>query len=193
MSRNSQEIGLRFWLVALAIVAVGALSRIVPHPYNFTPLGALALFGGAHLRDRRLAVAVPLLAMLLSDVVLYAFQYPSYVGQAPLTALFVYGSLAGVAGIGVWLQRRRSVPYVAGACVAGSVLFFLVTNLGVWLYSGMYSHTPAGLVACYVAALPFFQNQLAADALFTAALFSVFGLLDARVFVGGGQQDVAQA
>ncbi|NOX55283.1 MAG: hypothetical protein GXP27_12770 [Planctomycetes bacterium] len=181
MSKNHQGSTLRVWLIGVAIIGAAALTRILPHPHNFTPMAALALFGGAHFRDKFRAFLVPLAAMLLSDVVLYLARYPSYVGEAVSTALVVYGSLALIAGIGLWLQNRRTVVNVAGACLVSSLLFFLITNFAVWVKSGMYPLTAGGLISCYVAAIPFFQNQLAADVLFTAVLFGGFALIEGRV------------
>ncbi|HID20773.1 MAG TPA: hypothetical protein EYP14_00010 [Planctomycetaceae bacterium] len=144
-------------------------------------MAALALFGGAHFRDKVRAFLVPLGAMLVSDVVLYLTRYSSYVGNAFSTALVVYGSLALIAGIGLWIRDRRNVVTVAGACLLSSLLFFLITNFAVWVKSGMYPLTTGGLITCYVAAIPFFQNQLAADILFTAVFFGGFALIEGRV------------
>ncbi len=177
-TRNWARVG----VVGLVIVLVGVLSRILPHPNNFTPLIALALFGGAQVKNKKLAVVAPLAAMLLSDVVLYLFRYPSYLNwEALRTAGWVYGSLAVICCMGMWLERRQTFAHVAGATLAGSLLFFLVTNFGVWYDSGWYSHTFSGLVACYVAALPFFQNQLVATVLFCGVLFGATAAVEGRL------------
>ena len=155
----------------LSAIVLAAALRLVPHPPNFTPIGAMALFGGAYLGRQWLALAAPLGALLLSDLVL------GFHGGMP----FVYGSVALIALIGWAVARQKTPLAIAGAALASSVLFFAVTNFGVWLTSGMYPATLSGLAACYVAAIPFFQNTLAGDLFFSALLFGGFALLEMRV------------
>ena len=158
-------------IALLSAVVLAAAFRLVPHPPNFSPIGAMALFGGAYLGRRAMAFAAPLGAMFLSDMVL------GFHAGMP----FVYAGVALIVLLGWALRSRVTHLTVAGAAVASSVLFFAVTNLGVWLQSGMYPATAAGLAACYVAALPFFQNSLAGDLFFSALLFGGFALLERAV------------
>jgi Family of unknown function (DUF6580) len=90
----------------------------------------------------------------------------------------VYLSFALIVCIGLWLQNKRSVFQIAGAALASSVLFFLLTNFGVWAFESLYPKTLEGLISCYVAAIPFFQNTLQGDLFFTAVLFGGFALLE---------------
>ena len=147
--------------VSLAIIAIGAAARLLPHPPNMTPLTAMALFGGATLAPGS-ALLVPLGALALSDLLL---------GWHP-TLPFVYACFLATAGIGL-LVKNRGPRFIAGACLASSVLFFVVTNFGVWLLSGMYARDGAGLLACYTAAVPFFRNALLGDACYTVLLFGL--------------------
>lgn len=156
-------------LAALLIAIVGAAAlRLVPHPPNFIPIDAMALFSGAYLGRRGIAFLAPLGALLLSDAILgfYAgmqFQYLS-------VALIVLLS---------WLTLSRvTVLPVGAAAIASSVLFFIVSNFGTWLVSGMYSHDVGGLAACYAAAIPFFQNTLAGDLFYATLLFGGFALAE---------------
>ena len=158
-------------LAILAAIVIAAASRLLPHPANFTPVGALALFSGAYLGRSALAFVAPLAALVLSDLVL-GF-YPEVV--------FVYVAVAATVLIGWALARRRSVLRVAGAAIAGSVLFFLLTNFGVWLVMDYYPKDLAGLAACYAAAIPFFQNTLAGDLFYAGLLFGGFALLERAV------------
>ena len=153
-----------------AIVAAAAL-RLVPHPPNFTPIGAMALFSGAMFGRRLIAFAAPLGALLLSDLVLGFYH-----GQAT-----VYFSVALVVMIGMGVLGRISLLRVVGAALASSVLFFVITNFGMWLFSGFYPRTMAGLEACYVAAIPFFQNTVAGDLFYAGLLFGGFALLERAV------------
>ena len=156
----------------VSAVLVAAVLRLVPHPPNFTPIGAMALFGGAYFGRNWLAFVVPLGALALSDAALGGF----YAGMN-----FVYLSVALIVLIGWAVQGRRSVLRVGAAALASSVLFFLVSNFGTWALSGMYPHTAAGLAACYVAAIPFFQNTLAGDLFYATLLFGGFRIAELLV------------
>lgn len=152
-------------LFAAVVIVIGAIVRFLPHPPNVTPIAALALVGGAYL-DRRIAFALPLGALFLSDVVL---------GFHDLM-IYVYGSFLLIGLLGVWVSRRRSVLRMTAATLSGSILFFGVTNFGVWI-SGMgivYPMTFEGLVECYTMAIPFFRNGLLGDVFFAGVFFSVF-------------------
>ena len=152
--------------IVLAIIAVAALVRFLPHPPNFVPLTAIALFAGAYITDKRLAFIVPIGAMFISDAIIGFHN----------TMIFVYASLIAMVGIGMLLQNRKRVAPIAIATVSGSALFFLVTNFGVWLMTGMYTKTFEGLIACYVAAIPFFRYALAGDLVYVTFLFGSFAL-----------------
>jgi hypothetical protein len=156
-------------LVALlSAMLVAAALRLVPHPPNFTPIGAIALFSGAYLGRRGLAFAAPIGALLLSDAIL-----GFYSGMA-----FQYFSVALVVLLGWLVLSRVTVLRLGIAAVASSVLFFAISNFGVWLVSGMYPNDASGLVACYVAAIPFFQNTVAGDLFYTTLLFGGFKLAE---------------
>jgi hypothetical protein len=157
----------RLLLILFAILAAAFL-RLVPHPPNFTPVGALALFSGAMLGRRWLAFAAPLGALVISDLVL---------GFYPGVA-FVYAATALMVLVGWLLTGRRSAPRIAAAAVGSAILFFIVTNFGMWLFSGLYPLTAAGLAACFVAAVPFFQNSLAGDLVFSALLFGGWAIAE---------------
>jgi hypothetical protein len=157
-------------LVAATMMLIAAATRLFPHPANFAPITAIALFGGATLYDKRLAFGVPLLAMLLSD---------AFIGFHD-TMPFVYGSFALIVCIGMVLRTRRGLLPLAGAASTSSILFFVITNFGVWTAGSIYPKSFPGLVACYVAAVPFFQNTLFGDAVYTAALFGGLAIAEAR-------------
>lgn len=154
------------YLVLVGIILTAAALRLVPHPPNFTPIAAMALFGGAHFSDRRAAFLVPLAALLIGDLII-GFH---------VTMPVVYGSFALVVGIGRWLRFRQELLPITGAVLAGSTLFFILTNFGVWALLSSYPKTLAGLGACYTAAIPFFGNTLMGTAFYTAALFGGFAL-----------------
>ncbi len=161
----------RFWLIA-GLIFSAALFRLFDHPINFTPVGAMALFAGATLKDRRWAIGLPLLAMLLSDTLL-GFH---------ATMPFVYVALALSVLIGGRLSTHRRQPlYVGAGSLAASAVFFVVTNLGVWLAGDWYPRTLAGLQQCFVMAVPFFHHTVAGDLLFSTVLFGGFALVESLV------------
>lgn len=154
--------------VLAAIVLMAAAARLLPHPPNFTPIAALALFGGAHFQHRIAAFGVPLAAMLLSDLVI------GFHGGMP----FVYAAILLISAMGLVIRSRLKLAWIGGAALSASLLFFVVTNFGVWLSGGLYPFTGAGLVTAFVAAIPFFANTLAGDLMFTALLFGGFALAE---------------
>ena len=168
---------IRFWTL-VGIVVAAAAARLIPHPPNFTPIAAMALFGGATFANRRMAFAIPLLAMALSDLVLGLTRY----GLAALASRpAVYGCFLLTVALGVAARRRPG--RVAAAALGSSVLFFLVTNFSVWIGSGLYPLTWEGLIACYTAAVPFFRNTLAGTAFYTLMVFGGFGLAQRYILV----------
>jgi hypothetical protein len=202
-------------LTITAIVAVLAASRLVPHPWNFTPVTAMALFGGCCFARTRWAFAIPLAALVLSDIVLESTRY-GFTQAFWVLAPFGYGCFLLTVAMGWWVRRqtreggqtdpapqRLDAPgpktglrfvYVGGASLVASVLFFLVTNfafwlLGLWMPEPLYPMSPVGLVTCYVAGLPFFGNALAGDLLYTLGVFGGFALL--QHFVGALREEPA--
>lgn len=155
-------------LLALTMIAVAAAVRIAPHPWNFTPVGAMALFSGAVLRNRCLAFLFPSLALFAGDV---------FVGIHKLM-LIVYASFAISVGIGLWLRNRRSAARIGLATLLGATQFFLITNWGVWQFLTGFPHTAAGLLSCYITGLPLFWNTLAGDTVYAALLFGGYALAE---------------
>jgi hypothetical protein len=165
-------------LALAAMILLVALSRLLPHPPNFAPVESMALFAGALFIDRRLAFLVPLAAMAISDVGLELLMGAGYGfhGLLPL----VYACIAGTVLLGVLLRGRIGVASVAIASVVSALGFFAVTNFAVWWGSGLYPQTLEGLVACYVAALPFLRNGIAGALLYSLLLFGGHALLQRR-------------
>jgi hypothetical protein len=163
----------------VGIVVAAALARLAPHPLNVTPIAAMALFGGACYRDRKLAYLLPLAAMFLSDLILGFTRYDVRIllGSQPV----VYACILATAGLGKLIGDRRSPFQVGAAALAGSLLFFVVTNFAVWLGGQFYPLTGSGLADCYVAAIPYFRNSVLGDTFFTTVLFGGQALLESRL------------
>jgi hypothetical protein len=155
-------------ILALVLILVAAALRIAPHPWNFTPVGAMAIFSGAIFKDRRLSFVLPLVALFAGDI---------FIGLYRLM-IVVYASFAVNVAIGFWLRKRRTVTRIGLAALLGAIQFFAVTNFAVWAFGNFYPHTGQGLAACYVAGIPFFWNTLAGDAFYALLLFGSFALAE---------------
>ena len=154
--------------MVFVLIVLAAASRLLPHPPNFAPVAAIGLFAGA-LSGRRVGWLVPLVALLLSDLVLGFYN--------PIGMLWNYIAFGACLLIGsAVLAKRRTFARVAGAVLASSLVFFALSNFGMWA-SAYYPRTWAGFVACYVAALPFFRNTFTSDVLYSTALFGGYALL----------------
>ena len=155
------------FLVVTGIVLAAAALRIAPHPLNFTPIGGLALFGGAYFTSKRAAFGIPLLSLVAGDV---------FIGFHWLIP-WVYASFLVSVAIGSWLRPEKSAPRIGVATIAGAIQFFLISNFGLWASSySTYSKTAAGLIACYIAGIPLFWNTLAGDGFYVALLFGGMAL-----------------
>jgi hypothetical protein len=158
-------------VTTITMIFIATAATLIPHPPNFTPLAATALFAGAHLSNRKLAFAIPLGALFLRDVL---------IGLHVLMP-FTYACTALSVCLGFWLKRRESIPKIAAASLSNSIVFFLVTNFGVWLALGTFPRTANGLVDCYVAGIPYFRNTIAGDLLYTAVIFGSMALAQRRI------------
>ena len=177
MDKRCQGLGIIVWL---GLVAAGAGTRLIFADLpNFAPVAALALFAGYFFSRRTVAAFVPLSVMTISDAVLGGYDLR--------VMAVVYASLTLPVVLGAWLNRhvrmesgRSAVGGAAGligSSLAGSVLFYLTTNLAVWGWFNSYEHTWAGLVHCYVRALPFFRFTLLGDLFFAALLFGGYAVV----------------
>ncbi len=160
-------------ITVASIIAVLAIFRLLPHWPNVSPVAAMALFGGAYFADKRVAFIVPFLALFLSDLFLGLHN----------SMVFVYAGFALTVVIGFALKNRVTVTNTFFAAVAASVVFFLLTNFGSWLMSGLYVKSSAGLMQAYVAGIPFFQNSLLGNLAYTAIIFGGYWVLQ-RSFSG---------
>jgi hypothetical protein len=174
----------RFLFLAGMILAAAA-SRLLPHPANFAPIAAIALFGGACFRDKSLAFGVPLIGMILSDLAIDLQLIHLPWGTQPSSAVlhwgkvFVYAAFALSVCLGFWLQRRRTLLPIAGATLASSLLFFIVTNFGAWVVDvDSYPRTLVGLGECFAAGLPFWNGTLVGDVFYATVLFGGLALVE---------------
>ena len=167
-SENEKLILMLRGAVIVTLIGLCAVLRAVPHPWNLTPIGAMALFSGAMFRKRWIAFLLPLAGLFAGDL---------FVGFYKLM-LVVYASFAISVAIGRWLGENRTVARIGGAVLLGTLQFFMVTNFAVWAVGGFYPRTAAGLRACYLAGVPFFWNTLAGDTLYAGVLFGGYALAE---------------
>lgn len=151
-------------MTVILMILAAAFSRLMPHPWNFTAIGAMALFGGACLPSKKQSLFIPFVALFFSDLVLGFHS----------TMVFVYLAFAVIVLLGWTLREQKGVLRVGTLTLAASSLFFLISNFGVWIMQNMYPMTWQGLVECYVSAIPFFDNQILGDLFFSALLFGSY-------------------
>lgn len=151
----------------LFLVIIGFVSRILPHLANFTPVTAISLFGATHLNKKQ-AFSVPFLIMILSDMFIGFDGLPS--------RIFVYSSFLISIFIGLWIKKNNSIKTIIFGSLLSSVIFFVVTNFGVWMFGTMYTKNLAGLAECYFYAVPFFKNAILGDLFYTGVFFGGYEL-----------------
>lgn len=166
---NEMKLSPRF-LILTALIVAAAIVRLLPHPPNFAPIAAMALFGGAYFNKKVFAFAIPLAALFLTDLFLGFHN----------TMWAVYLSFIVIVGLGMVILKKKSVIKIILASVSASVLFFIVTNFAFWATDTLYPTTAAGLAACYTAAIPFFHNTLIGDLFFTGVMFGLFEMAKAK-------------
>jgi hypothetical protein len=169
--------------ILTGIILTAALTRLLPHPMNFSPIAAMALFGGAYFGKRTTALFIPLAALWFSDLVLNNTVYDSfYEGFTWITPSFYwsYGVFALLALTGTYFLQKPTATRVMGSSLGASFLFFFVSNFGVWLESGMYPKTATGLAACYAAGLPFLNNTIMGDLVYTSILFGAYHWIQSK-------------
>jgi len=159
-------------LIALLFVVIGAGFRLLPHPPNFTPIAAIALFGGVYL-SRRNALLLPILAMVISDI------FIGYYSAGLM--IFVYGSFLLCVILGFWLKKHKKWQTVLGSSLLAAFIFFFLTNFAVWIFTPWYAKSINGLVQCYLMALPFFRNTLVGNLFYVTVFFGAYELTEAWI------------
>lgn len=158
------------------VIALAVLARFIPHLPDFSPVYGALLFGGAYLGKRE-SVTFPLIMLGASDFVLTRFVYQMHLGWLELIQL---AGFAAIVAVGWSLRRGIRVTRLAIACLGGPTAFYLISNFGVWLGWHAYARNWEGLIACYVAAIPFYGYSIASTCVFGGALFGIDEFLAAR-------------
>lgn len=175
---QEKKINKKFWILPLVLILAAAMSRLLPHPYNFSPVAAMALLGGAVCKDKKLAFLLPLGALFISDICFALFTSVS--GFYGPSQLINYAAFALIVVLGTVIVRKINVRNVILASLSASALFFIVSNFGVWLISGgipPYTADGAGLLNTYMLGIPFFGNTLIGDLCYSGVLFGAYYLI----------------
>lgn len=153
------------YLIVFTMILLGILGRLLPHPYNFTPIAAIALFAAVYL-PKKIAFILPAVIMFISDIFLGFYE--------PYLMIAVYGSFLACTFIGFWLKKNKKWQTLLGCSIFCSVVFFLATNFAVWAFTPWYAKTIPGLMQSFTMALPFFRNTLLGDLTYVALFFMIF-------------------
>ncbi len=162
-------------IIAVLLVLAAAISRVLLYPHNFSPMIGMALFAGATFTDKRLAFALPIFSMLLSDIMFEVFKIaPGFWGWGQLVGYGIFALITLFA----FTLKKINVINVAGYALISSVAFFILSNLFFFLIDNPIYHTYTqdfnGFVDCYVKALPFFRTSVIADLLYSGILFGTY-------------------
>lgn len=162
MSKNGKILEL---FIVVFLIFIGVIFRFLPHPPNFTPIAAIALFGGVYF-SRKLAPILPILAMLISDSFIGFYSWRLMASVYLSFLIFVF--------LGFKLKNNKKWYTVLGYSLFCSVIFYLLTNFAVWAFMSWYPKNFEGLVQSYIMALPFFKNTLLGDLFYTSLFFGVY-------------------
>ncbi|MDQ7818038.1 MAG: DUF6580 family putative transport protein [Melioribacteraceae bacterium] len=183
MDTNNNKFFFNYTNTILLLIILVTLSRLVPHMLNFSPLGAISLFGAAYFKQRWQAFLVPVIAAWVSDLfinnILYSHLYPTF-------TLFYegffwqYGSYVFITLGGLFILKKINVSRLVTASLFSSSIFYIVTNFGFWISSPFYTKDFHGLITCFVAAIPFIKGTILGDAIFSSVMFGSFYFLQQK-------------
>ena len=174
----------KFHLI-IGLIFIDAFSRIIPHYPNFTPLCAIALFGSKYFKNPFISYSIPLLSLWISDLIINNFILKSYFNNSILFYpgfYWQYGSFILISLLGRLSLKQLSIPKLFGISISSSIIFFLISNFGVWINSSIYPKSIFGLIACYNAAIPFYFGTLFSSLFYSAFLFGAYEYLRKKVY-----------
>ena len=159
-------------LIILLIILIGAFSRIIPHPPNFTAIGAISILGGLYFNKKYLAFLTPISAMFLSDLIL---------GYTPIMSVYI--AFLMIIPLGIKIRENLTYSSIFKISIYASILFFIITNFTSWLYNPIYPQNLSGLIMSYTAGIPFFSNTLLGNLFFCFSLFGLYEIISKRKFI----------
>ena len=181
--KNINLIDIQTIAVSLIVVIVSFL-RLIPHIHNFSPIIALAIFGVFHYKNKSFSYFIPLLSVWFSDLILNNFIYALTDNFSFFYDGFYWQYLAYIIIIFIsynYKNRKINIPNIFYLALSSSLIFFIISNFGVWLSSGMYTNDINGLFSCYIAAIPFYKGTLFGTFFYTPILFGLYFLLQKKL------------
>ena len=170
--------------ILLLFILLAAFSRMLPHPANFSPIAITGLFGAAYFSKKWQIFLIPIAATWLSDLfinnMIYAAYYPKFTWFYP-GFYCQYGSYLLITLVGIFILKRVNVSRIIGAALMATLLFFLLTNFGVWIGSKVYPQHLTGLISCYVAGIPFLKGTLMGNLFYSTVMFGAFALMQQKL------------
>lgn len=166
------------WIIPGALIVAAAFSRLLPHPYNFSPIAAMALLGGATISKKAWAFILPIGALFLSDLCFQMFT--STAGFYGWSQLINYGAFALIVVLGMTVLKKINVKNIIFTSLGASALFFIISNFGVWLTAGgiaPYTLNVEGLINTYILGIPFLGNTIIGDLVYSGLLFGSYSLI----------------
>jgi len=157
------------FVIAVVFILIGVSLRLLPHPPNFAPIAAIALFGGVYL-SRKIAFILPMAVMVISDIFLGGYYEIGLM-------IVIYGCFLFFVILGFWLKKHKKWYNIGGSAILSAIIFFVVTNFAVWAFTPWYAKTLAGLFQCYLMAIPFFKNTLLGNVFYVTVFFGVYELI----------------
>ncbi|MDG2372119.1 MAG: hypothetical protein P8L83_05865 [Flavobacteriaceae bacterium] len=171
------------YLGIIGLILLASFSRIIPHIPNFTPIGAIALFGGAYFKNKLHSFIIPFLSLWISDLLInnyilsyyeeFTWFYPGFLWQ--------YSSFCVIILIGNFFLKKLSLKKIFLSIITSSLLFFIITNFGVWISGSLYPLNINGLITCYFFAIPFFKGTLLGFLFYSSFLFGAFEIFKSRL------------
>lgn len=171
------------FIVLSGFILIAAISRLIPHPYNFAPMGAMSLFGAAYFADKKYAFLLPLIAFFISDLLVNNLLYSQFYGGFTLFTpgfWWMYAAIAFIVLAGIFIMKKVNMKSVVIGSLSASVIFFLITNFGAWLASPAYPQTFSGLMMSFTAGIPFFHLTVLGDLFYCGIMFGAFEYIQQR-------------
>ena len=165
LTMNNKQKKLLGFLIGLTLIIMGLTFRILPHPPNFSPIAAIALFGGFYF-SKKISIILPLSILFLSDIFIGFYE--------PILMAFIYGSFLVCVILGFQLKKHKKWHAILQSSLLCSLIFFFLTNFAVWAFTPWYAKSFSGLIQCYLLAIPFFKNTLLGTLFFTGVIFGTY-------------------
>ena len=172
------------YLGIIILIFIASFSRLIPHIPNFTPIGAIALFGGAYFKNKFHAFLIPISSLFISDLIINNLFLSNYFEKFTLIYsgfLWQYSSFILIILIGIFSLRKFNFKKLLISTIASSLVFFIITNFGVWISGSLYPLNISGLITCYILAIPFFKGTLLGFLFYSSFLFGAFEFFKSRL------------